>query len=80
MVLAHLIRIIFIIGGFRLKIIGSLRKRDVAPVVALAPHSSFVDSLAMVYMGGPSIVAKGETANIPLFGSMWLVVFVWMLL
>ncbi|XP_044765486.1 lysophosphatidylcholine acyltransferase isoform X2 [Coccinella septempunctata] len=69
-VLAHLIRVIFIIGGFRMKIIGNLLERDAAPVVALAPHSSFVDCLAMVYMGGPSIVAKGETANIPLFGKL----------
>lgn len=31
-----------------------------------------MDSLAMVYMGGPSIVAKGETAAIPFFGSTYL--------
>ncbi|KAL3285237.1 hypothetical protein HHI36_019348 [Cryptolaemus montrouzieri] len=67
---AYLIRIIFVIGGFRLKVIGGLPERDLAPLVALAPHSSFVDSLAMVYMGGPSIVAKGETASIPLFGKL----------
>lgn len=50
--------------------IGEKSDRTSAPVVALAPHSTFMDSIAMVYMGGPSIVAKGETASIPFFGSM----------
>lgn len=67
---AKLIRWIFIAGGFYLRVIGKQSDRASAPVVALAPHSSFMDSLAMVYMGGPSIVAKGETASIPFFGSM----------
>lgn len=60
----------YVAGGFHLKVIGHQSTRLTAPVVALAPHSSFMDSLAMVYMGGPSIVAKGETASIPFFGSM----------
>lgn len=40
-----------------------------APVLVLAPHSSFFDALPVVYLGSPSIVAKAETANIPFFGS-----------
>lgn len=67
---SHMILWMFTAGGFRLKVIGEQCKRSEAPVIALAPHSSFMDSIAMVYMGGPSIVAKGETASIPFFGSM----------
>ncbi|KAK9876747.1 hypothetical protein WA026_014985 [Henosepilachna vigintioctopunctata] len=73
LVSAYLIRFIFVIGGIRLKVSGGLPERHLAPVVALAPHSSFVDSLAMVYMGGPSIVAKGETSTIPFFGNTFVV-------
>lgn len=60
----------FTAGGFRLRVIGEQSRRSQAPIIALAPHSSYMDSIAMVYMGGPSIVAKGETASIPFFGSM----------
>lgn len=71
-VTAKVVRCMYVAGGFHLKVIGQQSTRLTAPVVALAPHSSFMDSLAMVYMGGPSIVAKGETASIPFFGSMWI--------
>lgn len=67
----------FAAGGFRVKVIGVQSKRSEAPVVTLAPHSSFIDSLAMVYMGGPSIVAKGETASIPFFGSTCLLLYIY---
>lgn len=70
-VASHLILWIFYVGGFRLKIIGNRADRTEASVLALAPHSSFIDSIAMVYMKGPSIVAKGETSTIPFFGSMF---------
>lgn len=66
---SHMILWIFTAGGFRLKVVGRQCRRSEAPVVTMAPHSSFIDSIAMVYMGGPSIVAKGETASIPFFGS-----------
>ncbi|KAL1516731.1 hypothetical protein ABEB36_000599 [Hypothenemus hampei] len=68
--IAKLIFCIYTIGGIRLKVIGRPSTRSEAPLVALAPHSSFMDSVAMVYLGGPSIVAKGETASIPFFGKL----------
>ncbi|XP_066141594.1 lysophosphatidylcholine acyltransferase isoform X1 [Euwallacea fornicatus] len=69
-IIAKLIFCIYTIGGVRLKVIGRPSTRSEAPLVALAPHSSFMDSIAMVYLGGPSIVAKGETASIPFFGKL----------
>ncbi|XP_057658346.1 lysophosphatidylcholine acyltransferase isoform X2 [Diorhabda carinulata] len=69
-VTARVMRSVFVIGGFHLKITGRQSNRASAPVVALAPHSSFIDSIAMVYMGGPSIVAKGETSALPFFGKL----------
>nr|CAH7755259.1 unnamed protein product [Callosobruchus chinensis] len=57
-------------GWRKVRVLGRPAPRKEAPVVALAPHSSFVDSVAMVIMGGPSIVAKAETARIPFFGKL----------
>ncbi|VEN45567.1 unnamed protein product [Callosobruchus maculatus] len=57
-------------GWRKVRVMGNPAPRKEAPVVALAPHSSFVDSIAMVIMGGPSIVAKAETARIPFFGKL----------
>ncbi|KAH8420255.1 hypothetical protein KR009_008366 [Drosophila setifemur] len=39
-----------------------------APILVVAPHSSYVDSILVVASGPPSIVAKRETADIPLLG------------
>ncbi|XP_017779828.1 PREDICTED: lysophosphatidylcholine acyltransferase isoform X1 [Nicrophorus vespilloides] len=60
----------FYVGGFRVKVIGRRAPRCEASVISLAPHSSFTDSIAMVYLNSPSIVAKGETASIPFFGKL----------
>lgn len=63
-------RALFVCGGFHhLKVKGQKATTKDAPVLALAPHSSFFDALPVVYLGGPSIVAKAETGRIPFFGS-----------
>ncbi|KAH8274176.1 hypothetical protein KR018_001176, partial [Drosophila ironensis] len=41
-----------------------------APILVVAPHSSYVDSILVVARGPPSIVAKRETADIPLLGKI----------
>jgi lysophosphatidylcholine acyltransferase/lyso-PAF acetyltransferase len=41
-----------------------------APILCVAPHSTFFDALAVAVMGAPSVVAKAETRNIPFFGSL----------
>ncbi|XP_030750011.1 lysophosphatidylcholine acyltransferase isoform X1 [Sitophilus oryzae] len=69
-IVAQLILCVYTVAGVKLKIVGRPCSKAEAPMVVLAPHSSFVDSVAMVYMGGPSIVAKGETASIPFFGKL----------
>lgn len=42
-----------------------------APILVVAPHSSYVDSIivAAVPSNPPAIVAKKETSEIPLLGS-----------
>lgn len=69
-VICWMMRALFICGGFHhLKVKGRKAESKDAPVLALAPHSSFFDALPVVYLGGPSIVAKAETGRIPFFGS-----------
>lgn len=70
-VICWMMRALFICGGFhQLKVKGRKAETKDAPVLALAPHSSFFDALPVVYLGGPSIVAKGETGRIPFFGKL----------
>lgn len=69
-VICWMMRALFVCGGFHhLKVKGRKAETKDAPVLALAPHSSFFDALPVVYLGGPSIVAKAETGRIPFFGS-----------
>ncbi|KAG7187843.1 hypothetical protein KM043_016878 [Ampulex compressa] len=70
-VICWMMRALFICGGFHhLKVKGQKAETKDAPVLALAPHSSFFDALPVVYLGGPSIVAKAETGRIPFFGKL----------
>jgi len=69
-VICWMMRALFLCGGFHhLKVKGRKAETKDAPVLALAPHSSFFDALPVVYLGGPSIVAKGESSRLPFFGS-----------
>ncbi|XP_034934173.1 lysophosphatidylcholine acyltransferase isoform X2 [Chelonus insularis] len=70
-VVCWVMRAMFICGGFhQLKVKGQKATTKDAPVLALAPHSSFFDALPVIYLGGPSIVAKAETGKIPFFGKL----------
>lgn len=53
----------------RIKTIGQQASAKEAPIVVVAPHSSFFDSLVALITGPPSVVAKAETASLPFFGS-----------
>ncbi|PBC31585.1 1-acylglycerophosphocholine O-acyltransferase [Apis cerana cerana] len=79
-VICWMMRALFICGGFHhLKVKGRRAESKDAPVLALAPHSSFFDALPVVYLGGPSIVAKAEIGRIPFFGSRDFVLFYFLL-
>ncbi|KAK4309180.1 hypothetical protein Pmani_019176 [Petrolisthes manimaculis] len=55
------VRGMFTAGAFHLvHVKGHPALRVDAPILAVAPHSSFFDVLLIVVMGAPSIVAKGE--------------------
>ncbi|XP_015363649.1 PREDICTED: 1-acylglycerophosphocholine O-acyltransferase 1-like [Diuraphis noxia] len=59
------VRLMFGAVGFhRVRTVGEQATRKEAPVLAVAPHSSFYDGLAAVVTGGPTIVAKEENSYI----------------
>ena len=66
-----ILRFMFFVCGFhRVKIIGKQADSNQARILAVAPHSTFFDALAVVVMGAPSVVAKAETNSIPFWGSL----------
>ena len=76
-VVCWVMRLVFALGGFhQLKVKGEKATTKDAPILALAPHSSFIDALPVVYLGGPSIVAKAEVGRIPFFGSTFIIFYI----
>ncbi|XP_011504965.1 PREDICTED: 1-acylglycerophosphocholine O-acyltransferase 1 isoform X2 [Ceratosolen solmsi marchali] len=70
-VVCWMMRMFFVCSGFHLvKVKGQQADTKEAPILALAPHSSFFDALPVVHLGGPSIVAKAETGRLPFFGKL----------
>lgn len=60
----------YFFGSFyRVKVTGRPATSKEAPILVLAPHSSFFDSIIVVLFGPPSVLAKAETASLPFLGS-----------
>ncbi|KAJ0178082.1 hypothetical protein K1T71_005905 [Dendrolimus kikuchii] len=69
-----LMRLVVIAAGFhRVRVIGRQHvpsnSRE-APVIVIAPHSTFFDAIAIVCLGAPSVVAKADTARLPFIGQL----------
>jgi lysophosphatidylcholine acyltransferase/lyso-PAF acetyltransferase len=63
-------RLLFLFGGFHwVTVRGKQASAKDAPILAVAPHSTYFDALPVVLMGAPTVVAKGETGRLPFFGS-----------
>ncbi|XP_064101470.1 lysophosphatidylcholine acyltransferase 1-like isoform X1 [Macrobrachium nipponense] len=62
------VRGVFTAGGFHfVRVKGHQAHPRDAPILAVAPHSSYFDALPVVVMGAPSVVAKGEVTQVPFF-------------
>ncbi|VDI79067.1 lysophosphatidylcholine acyltransferase / lyso-PAF acetyltransferase [Mytilus galloprovincialis] len=61
---------VFLMGGFWMTVKGKLASCKEGPIIALAPHSSYFDSLVIVYLNLSTIVVKSSTEIIPLFGTL----------
>ncbi|XKL61161.1 hypothetical protein PGB90_008218 [Kerria lacca] len=62
-------RLIGVVAGFHyIPHKGKRATRNEAPILVMAPHSSFVDALAVVVMGVPAFVSGIENAKMPFLG------------
>jgi len=48
---------------------GRRASAEEAPILTVAPHSSYIDALIIVYLNMTSMVAKKSAIEIPFFGS-----------
>jgi len=61
---------IFFFGGYHwITVKGERASASEAPILAVAPHSSYVDALIVVYFSLTSMVVKKSAIEIPFFGS-----------
>ncbi|XP_068141291.1 lysophosphatidylcholine acyltransferase [Drosophila tropicalis] len=66
---ARAMRMVYTAGSFHyINMKGTPATSREAPILVVAPHSSYVDSILVVASHPPSIVAKRETSDIPLLG------------
>ena len=69
-VVAFCCRSMFFVGGFyRVVTIGERASSKDAPILVIAPHSSYFDSIAVAVLKMTSIVIKSAAADIPVYGS-----------
>ncbi|GAB1600109.1 lysophosphatidylcholine acyltransferase 1-like isoform X2 [Argonauta hians] len=69
--IVFLCRAVFFIGGFHwITVKGSRARTELAPIIALAPHSSYFDALPVVYLNLTTVVAKSEAETVPFFGKL----------
>ena len=61
----------FNMGFYRVTIKGIRATEQEAPILALAPHSSFTDAFPVVLLTAPSLVVKSSVKNIPFFHSKY---------
>lgn len=71
-VMAALGRTYFFCMGFRVVVKGRQVSSSEAPILAVAPHSTFFDGIVCIVAGLPSTVSRVENLATPIFGSKTL--------
>ncbi|XP_067327221.1 lysophosphatidylcholine acyltransferase 2 [Anolis sagrei] len=66
--LTFLGHVLFIVMGFWVKVKGKVASPKEAPILAVAPHSSFFDGIVCVVAGLPSTVSRQENLMAPFLG------------
>jgi len=71
LVVIKILRLTFFLCGFHwIRTKGRRATPGEAPIIIVAPHSSFFDGLAVMAMEGPSVVAKSAVSSVPFWGSL----------
>lgn len=74
-VMAALGRAYFFCMGFRVVVKGTQVSSSEAPILAVAPHSTFFDGIVCIVAGLPSTVSRVENLATPIFGREMLLRF-----
>lgn len=65
------VRFLTMVMGFHyIKYKGKRASRREAPIVVLAPHSSFLDAVVLISMGSPAFVSRIENSKLPICGKL----------
>nr|XP_006000313.1 PREDICTED: lysophosphatidylcholine acyltransferase 2 [Latimeria chalumnae] len=56
--------------GFRVKVKGKIADPVEAPILVVAPHSTFFDAIVCIKAGLCSVVSRTENTNVPIFGRL----------
>ncbi|XP_032892205.1 lysophosphatidylcholine acyltransferase 2 [Amblyraja radiata] len=59
----------FCVGFIQIKVKGKRAEATEAPILVVAPHSTFFDAIVNIVADIPSIVSRAENADVPLIGS-----------
>ena len=62
---------LFCMGFHWIKVKGRLSSPEEAPILAVAPHSSFIDALALAVICISSPISRKENESIPLVGGLF---------
>ena len=63
---------LFCMGFHWIKVKGRLSSPEEAPILAVAPHSSFIDALALAVICISSPISRKENESIPLVGGLFV--------
>ncbi|XP_058443932.1 lysophosphatidylcholine acyltransferase isoform X1 [Malaya genurostris] len=67
----QMMRLLFVFGSFNcIRTKGERASPKEAPVICVAPHTAFYDSICVIMFGPSAVVAKYETASLPFFGKL----------
>lgn len=70
-IMCFLSRSVFFSMGFLwIKVKGRQATQEEAPVLAVAPHSGFLDMLVLSLVGLPTVVSRSENSNLPVIGAL----------
>ncbi|XP_063294744.1 lysophosphatidylcholine acyltransferase 2 isoform X2 [Pelobates fuscus] len=61
-------RLLYFCMGFHVRIQGNPARAMQAPILVVAPHSSFFDGVAVIASRMPSTVSREENVTVPIFG------------
>lgn len=68
--LAFFLRLMFESGGLTYSFKGKLASQKEAPVLVVGPHSSLLDGVVVLLLGGLTPVAKAGSEDVPIFGTI----------